>query len=63
MLINLGPDAVTIERGERIAQIVVAPVVQAKLVEVKAVSETVRGAGGFGSTGAKVKSAARPPKG
>ncbi|ODT30540.1 dUTP diphosphatase [Hyphomicrobium sp. CS1BSMeth3] len=55
MLINLGTETVTIERGERIAQIIVAPVVQATLVEVKAVSETARGAGGFGSTGTKAK--------
>jgi dUTP pyrophosphatase len=56
MLINLGAEPVTIERGERIAQIIVAPVVQATLVEVKTVSETERGAGGFGSTGTKSKS-------
>jgi len=61
MLINLGADAVTIERGERIAQIIVAPVVQATLVEVKAVSETERGAGGFGSTGTKTKSRGKKP--
>lgn len=62
MLINLGVESVTIERGERIAQIVVAPVVQAKLVAVKTVSETARGAGGFGSTGTKAKGRARQPK-
>ena len=56
MLVNLGTDIVAIERGERIAQIVVAPVVQATLIEVKVVSETARGAGGFGSTGTKSKS-------
>ena len=61
MLINLGAEAVTIERGERIAQIVVAPVVQAALVEVKAVSETTRGAGGFGSTGTKSKARGKKP--
>jgi dUTP pyrophosphatase len=61
MLINLGAEPVTIERGERIAQIIVAPVVQATLVEVKAVSETERGAGGFGSTGTKVKSRGKKP--
>ena len=62
MLINLGAEPVTIERGERIAQIVVAPVVQAKLVEVTAVSDTARGAGGFGSTGTKLKGRVRQPK-
>jgi len=61
MLINLGAEPVTIERGERIAQIIVAPVVQATLVEVKVVSETERGAGGFGSTGTKQKSRGKKP--
>lgn len=61
MLINLGAETVTIERGERIAQIVVAPVVQATLVEVKAVSETIRGAGGFGSTGTRSKPRGKKP--
>jgi dUTP pyrophosphatase len=55
LLINLGATTVTIERGERIAQLVIAPVTQATLVEVKAVSETARGAGGFGSTGTRAK--------
>lgn len=59
MLINLGAEPVTIERGERIAQIIVAPVVQVTLVEMKAVSKTERGAGGFGSTGTKTKSRAK----
>jgi dUTP pyrophosphatase len=59
MLVNLGAESVTIERGERIAQIVVAPVVQATIVEVQGVSETARGAGVFGSTGTKAK---RPGK-
>jgi dUTP pyrophosphatase len=59
MLINLGAESVTVERGERIAQIVVAPVVQATIVEVQGVSETARGPGGFGSTGTKAK---RPGK-
>lgn len=51
--INLGRDAVIIERGERIAQMVVAPVVQAQWIEVEEVESTARGAGGFGSTGHK----------
>jgi dUTP pyrophosphatase len=63
MLINLGTEPVTIERGERIAQIIVAPVVQATLVEVKAVAETERGAGGFGSTGTKTKARGKKPAG
>ena len=51
ILINLGQEPVTIDHGDRIAQIVVAPVVQATFEEVAALSKTERGAGGFGSTG------------
>ncbi len=51
ILINHGPAPFVIRRGERIAQMVVAPVVQAGWVEVEALNDTVRGAGGFGSTG------------
>ncbi|MGE4280163.1 MAG: dUTP diphosphatase [Magnetospirillum sp.] len=51
LLINHGEDAYTITRGMRIAQMVVAPVAQAALVEVEELCETARGAGGFGSTG------------
>ena len=51
ILINHGPEAFVIRRGERIAQMVIAPVTQAVWVEVDALDETVRGAGGFGSTG------------
>ena len=51
LLINHGAEPFTIRRGERIAQMVVAPVSQAELVAVTTVSETDRGAGGFGSTG------------
>jgi dUTP pyrophosphatase len=61
MLVNLGADPVTIERGERIAQIIVAPVVRATLIEVTAVSETERGAGGFGSTGTKSRPRSKKP--
>jgi dUTP pyrophosphatase len=50
-LINLGDEAFTIERGMRIAQLVIAPVVQAGFNEVSDLDETERGAGGFGSTG------------
>ena len=50
LLINLGADAVNLVRGERIAQLVFAPVTQANLISVKAVSDTSRGSGGFGST-------------
>ena len=51
LLINFGADPVNIVRGERIAQLVFAPVTQANLISVKAVSDTSRGSGGFGSTG------------
>ena len=50
-LINLGADAFTVERGMRIAQMVVAPVVAAAWRETAALPETARGDGGFGSTG------------
>ena len=50
-LINLGDEAFTVERGMRIAQLVIAPVVQAGFDEVADLGETERGAGGFGSTG------------
>jgi dUTP pyrophosphatase len=50
-LINHGSQAFTIERGERIAQMIIAPVTQAKLVEVSELPSTERGAGGFGHTG------------
>jgi len=50
-LINLGPAPVTIERGDRVAQLIIAPVVQAELAEVAQLPPTTRGAGGFGHTG------------
>jgi len=52
LLINLGAETVTIERGMRIAQLVVAPVTRARLRLVETLPETQRGDGGFGSTGA-----------
>jgi dUTP pyrophosphatase len=51
ILINLGHEPFTVERGSRIAQMVVAPVSRARLVEVGELEETARGEGGFGSTG------------
>ncbi|RMH39414.1 MAG: dUTP diphosphatase [Deltaproteobacteria bacterium] len=51
LLVNLGDAPVTIEPGERIAQLVIAPVVRAQVVEVDEVGATQRGDGGFGSTG------------
>jgi len=51
LLINHGSAPFAVRRGERIAQMVIAPVAQAQLVPVTALSPTERGAGGFGSTG------------
>jgi len=54
ILINLGEETLVIEHGMRIAQMVVAPVIQADLQEVTDLDATARGAGGFGSTGSGV---------
>ena len=51
ILINLGQEAYTFARGERIAQLVVAPVSRVELLEVTELGETQRGSGGFGHTG------------
>jgi dUTP pyrophosphatase len=51
ILVNLGSEAVTVERGQRIAQLIVAPVLRARLSEEKNLDKTKRGAKGFGSTG------------
>ena len=51
ILINLGEEDFTIRRGDRIAQMVVAPVTQAAWSEARELDDTARGAGGFGSTG------------
>lgn len=53
ILVNLSNVAFTIENGERIAQLVIAKHERAEWVEVQELSETSRGAGGFGSTGVK----------
>lgn len=50
-LVNLGREPFTIRRGDRIAQLVLAPVCQAQLQVVAALTETDRGSGGFGHTG------------
>ena len=52
ILVNLGREAVTVARGERIAQLVVAPVTRAAFTEVAELAAAARGDGGFGSTGA-----------
>lgn len=51
LLVNHGEAEVTIQPGDRIAQLVVAPVVRVDVAVVPSLSETARGAGGFGSTG------------
>lgn len=51
LLINLGQDAVTVARGTRIAQLVVATITRISLQEITALEKTARGSGGFGSTG------------
>ena len=53
ILINLGETAFIIEKGLRIAQMVLCPVIKATLKEVETLEETKRGSGGFGSTGTK----------
>jgi dUTP pyrophosphatase len=50
-LINFGDAPYTIQHGDRIAQAVIAPVVQAEFAQVQSLTDTARGAGGFGSTG------------
>jgi dUTP pyrophosphatase len=51
LLINLGSEPMRVERGDRIAQLVVAPVTRVDFEEVSELAETERGSGGFGSTG------------
>ena len=51
LLANMGSEPFVVRRGDRIAQLVVAPVEQAQFVEVEVVPPSPRGAGGFGSTG------------
>ena len=50
LLVNLGSEPVTIEPGQRIAQLVICPVARAELVEVEELDDTARGPGGFGHT-------------
>lgn len=56
VLINFGQEPVEIRRGDRIAQLVVAPVTRVRWTPVETLSETVRGSGGFGSTGRREES-------
>ena len=55
LLINHGPDDFAIQRGDRVAQLVLAPVTQAQWEEVDELDDTARGEGGFGSTGGHAK--------
>jgi dUTP pyrophosphatase len=50
-LVNLGAETYTVQHGDRIAQMIVAPVVQVEMEVVESLSDTDRGTGGFGSTG------------
>ncbi|MEC9368513.1 MAG: dUTP diphosphatase [Pseudomonadota bacterium] len=51
LLVNLGAERVEIRRGDRIAQLVIQPVAQARLSESRELEQSLRGSGGFGSTG------------
>jgi dUTP pyrophosphatase len=51
LLVNLGPERFLIQRGDRIAQAVIAPVTHAEIKAAEALGDTGRGSGGFGSTG------------
>jgi dUTP pyrophosphatase len=51
ILVNLGDGPFTVRNGDRIAQMVICPLVRAELSEAEALSDTERGSGGFGSTG------------
>lgn len=51
ILTNFGQEEFTVNRGDRIAQLVISPVMQVKIVVVAELTETARGVGGFGSTG------------
>lgn len=55
ILVNLGAEPFVIQRGDRVAQLVLAPVVQAAWDEVAELDATTRGEGGFGSTGGHAK--------
>ena len=51
ILINLGSEPFTVKNGDRIAQMIISPVIRMAIAEAESLSETERGAGGFGSTG------------
>lgn len=51
LVVNLGAEPIVIQPGDRIAQLIIAPVSRAELIEVEVLAETARGSGGFGHTG------------
>tara|TARA_B100000902_G_C26481912_1_gene515183 strand:- start:70 stop:510 length:441 start_codon:yes stop_codon:yes gene_type:complete len=53
ILINLGDKSFIVQKGLRVAQMVLCPVIKAKVIEVQSLEDTKRGSGGFGSTGVK----------
>ena len=53
ILINLGDESFTVKNGDRIAQMVISPLVRVSVMEAELLSQTERGTGGFGSTGAR----------
>jgi len=55
LMVNLGDAPVTLKRGDRIAQMVIAPVMRAAFRETTTLDDTARGQGGFGSTGVSTK--------
>ena len=62
LLVNLGEKKVRIKRGERIAQLVIAPVVRAEIVQADGLARSQRGSGGFGSTGTRSRTFAAKSK-
>lgn len=61
LLVNLGRRTFLVKRGERIAQMIIAPVTRAALAEATSIGDTARGAGGFGSTGTSEVRSPRQP--
>ena len=61
LMVNLGQEAITIARGQRIAQLVFQRVERVSLVEIERASPTQRGAGGFGSTGTRARAGTSKP--
>jgi dUTP pyrophosphatase len=62
IVMNAGRDPIMLRRGDRIAQVVIAPVANARFVEVESLDETARGSGGFGHTGSAPQVSRSEPK-